>query len=224
MSGMPVFYAYRLVHIHIPKTAGTAIETYFHDIGHLKWGYLSWTGSGYGHGRWYEYQHLSMYELRTLSNAAFDGYRSFAVVRDPYSRVISEFLWRCWIRSQYPNASIEFFDSFKTFLESIPKDIDSQWLNHMQGADRKWANFLIHVRPQYHYVDDGEGKSLVDDILNFESLDQDMARLLNPYGLNADRFRAPEIRDLKHYYTSALLDVVNEIYAKDFDRFRYEVK
>ncbi|MFC1852293.1 sulfotransferase family 2 domain-containing protein [candidate division CSSED10-310 bacterium] len=216
---MPVFYKHKLIHIHIPKTAGTAIETYFHDIGDMKWGPISWVGEATMHGRWYELQHLSLTELRALSNAAFDDYISFAVVRNPYTRLISDYLWRRWF--QYPDSATQFFDSFETFLKAIPKNINTNWLDHMRGADKKWANFLIHIRPQYQYVSDSEGHCLVDEILKFERLHVDLARLLKRYGLSTNWIKSPQIRDLKEYYNRAQLDLVNEIYAKDFTDYSY---
>jgi hypothetical protein len=221
---MPVFHKHKLIHIHIPKTAGTAIETYFHDIGDMEWGPVSWFGDANQHGRWYEFQHLSLHELRTLAKAAFEGYMSFAVVRDPYTRMISDYLWRCRIQHQYPDSAIQFFDSFETFLQAIPKDINTNWLDHMLGADKKRANFLIHIRPQYQYVADSEGNCLVHGILKFERLHLDMARLLKRYGLSAKTIKSPQIRDIKEYYNRAQLDLVNEIYVKDFQYYSYAMK
>jgi hypothetical protein len=221
---MPVFHKHKLIHIHIPKTAGTAIEAYFHEIGDMKWGPESWVGQANKHGRWYEFQHLSLQELRTLANAAFDGYMSFAVVRDPYTRMISDYLWRRWIQHQYPDSATQFFDSFETFLKAIPKDINTNWLDHILGADKKWANFLIHIRPQYQYVSDSEGNCLVDEILKFEHLHLDMARLLKRYGLSTNSIKSPQIRGLKEYYNRAQLDLINESYAKDFEYYSYAMQ
>lgn len=218
---MPVYRKHKLIHIHIPKTAGTAIERYFHEIGDMEWNTISWFGQVKTQGRWYELQHLSLLELRTLANTAFDGYRSFAVVRDPYTRLISDYLWRRWIQQQYPNSATQFFDSFETFIEAIPTDLNTNWVNHIHDADKKQANFLIHIRPQYQYIADSEGNFLIDDILNFEHLHRDLARLLERYGLSTDRMTSPPIRGLEEYYTPATLDRVNEIYAKDFQYYSY---
>jgi hypothetical protein len=220
---MPVYHKHKLIHIHIPKTAGTAIETYFNEIGDMKWSPESWVGQANKHGRWYEFQHLSLQELRILANDAFDGYMSFAVVRNPYTRMISDYLWRRWIQHQYPNSATRFFDSFETFLNAIPKNINTNLWSHVLGADKKKANFVIHIRPQYQYVSDSDGNCLVDEILKFERLHLDMAQLLKRYGLSTNRIKSPQIKDLKEYYNRARLDLVNEIYAKDFAYYSYEM-
>jgi hypothetical protein len=220
---MPVYHKHKLAHIHIPKTAGTVIETYFHEIGDMKWGPESWVGQANIHGRWYEFQHLSLQELRSLAHGAFDEYMSFAVVRNPYTRMISDYLWRRRIQHQSPNSATQFFDSFGTFLNAIPKNINTNFWRHVLGADKKKANFLIHIRPQYQYISDSDGNCSVDEILKFERLHLDMARLLKRYGLSTNRFKSPQIIDLKEYYNRTQLDLVNEIYAKDFAYYAYEM-
>ena len=57
---MPIYPKHRLVHIHIPKTGGTAIQKYFHDSGDRQWTPEGGLGQAYRDGRWYEHGHLSM--------------------------------------------------------------------------------------------------------------------------------------------------------------------
>ena len=220
---MPVYHKHKLIHIHIPKTAGTAIEEYFYGIGDMKWSPESWVGQEKKNGRWYEYQHLSVQELQSLTNSTFEGYTSFAVARNPYSRMVSDYVWRQSIQKRYPDSPTQFFDSFDTFLRAIPKDINTHWDDHIRGTDKKWANFLIHIRPQYQYILGPGGNRLVDEILKFEHLDTGMARLLNRYGLHTNPIRLPPTGDFKEHYTHARLELINEIYAQDFEHYCYEM-
>jgi len=218
---MPVFHKHKLIHIHIPKTAGTAIERFFHGIGDMKWGPESWLGQEKKNGRWYEYQHLSMLELRSLAGTAFSGHASFAVVRDPYTRLVSDYAWRQWIQQSYPKSPTQFFDSLDAFLNAIPEDINTRWSEHIHSADQKWANFLIHVRPQNQYVLDEDGNRLVDDILAYENLDEALNRFLARFGLHADNIRSPPKRRIDEYFSRAQIDRINEIYARDFEVFSF---
>ncbi len=213
---MPVYYKHKLVHIHIPKTAGTAIERFFHRIGDMVWGPKSWLGQERRDGRWYEYQHLSIQELRRLAGSDFPGFTSFAVVRDPYTRLISDFVWRARIKERYPDSPTQFFDSLDDFLSAIPADINTRWPDHIYGADQKWANFLIHIRPQYQFVFDDDGNRLVDAILRYENLREDLAAFLKPFGLRAENVRSPVMRNASEYFTSKQIERIEEIYAKDF--------
>jgi len=218
---MPVYHNHKLVHIHIPKTAGTAIESFFHRIGDMEWGLKSWLGQEKINGRWHEYQHLSMMELRSLAESEFPGFTSFAVVRDPYTRLISDFVWRQKIELRYPGSATQFFDSFDAFLQAIPKDINTHWSDHIYGADQARANFLIHIRPQYQFVLDHKGNCLVDDILSYENLCQDLHLVLQRFGLHAENIRSPQIREPGEYFSREQIKLVNEIYARDFEDFSY---
>jgi len=214
---MPVYHTHELVHIHIPKTAGTPIEEFFHRIGDMQWGPKSWVGQERRDGRWYEFQHLSYQELTSFTGSQYETFRSLAVVRNPYLRLLSDYFWH-----QAPPRQA--FESLDAFLRSIPRDMNTRWEEHIAGADQAAANLLIHVRPQYQYVDDIDGSRLVDEILRFETLDRDMARFMKRYDLDGAFIEPPPVRRTEHYFDRAQLNLVNEIYAVDFERFDYAME
>jgi hypothetical protein len=187
----------------------------------MVWGLPSWVGQERWNGRWFEFQHLSKAELRGFTGSEFDEYESFAVVRDPYSRLVSQFLWRQTVSTHYPNSSIRVFESVGALLEAIPRDIDAHWDEHIKSANQNDANFLIHVRPQHHYVFDDKAICLVDHILRFEQLQTDIAPLLEPRGLSAKTFRNNPIRCLEAYFSQQQLDLVADLYGPDFLHFSY---
>jgi hypothetical protein len=218
---VPVYHHNRLVHIHIPKTGGTAIERFFHTIGDMVWGPGSWFGQEQRAGRWYELQHLTWPELGSLSGLSLEEYASFAVVRDPYERMVSDYLWRRSPGADDPDSPLRSFDSFAAFIGAIPPDLDARWAEFIDGADQPDANFLIHVRPQHHYVFDDEASCLVDDLLRFETLDRDLGGLFDRHGLVTHNIRRPPPRDMGQFYDRGLLDHVNAVYAADFDHLGY---
>jgi len=220
---VPVYRKHRLIHIHIPKTGGTAIEELFHGIGDMAWGLESWVGQERRDGRWYEYQHLSLSELLVLTNSAFENYFSFAVVRNPYARLVSNFQWRQATRKAHPGAPIQSFLSFETFLKSIPRDINLHWARLIQGADQSWANFLIHVRPQHHYVETNTHPVGVDEVIRFESIETEMTEFLKRYGIESTKIIKPWSPYFGEFYTREMIDIANEIYRRDFEVFSYEM-
>ena len=213
---MPVYEQHRLVHIHIPKTAGTAIEGFFHDLGDMEWGPKSWVGHQRRDGRWFELQHLSYRELVSRTGFQYKSFRSLAVVRNPYQRLLSDHFWRNAVLPQ------QRFDSISAFVHHIPRDMDRHWEDLIRGADQSRANFLIHVRPQTQYVHDARGRLLVDEVLRFENLGEDLARLLEPHGLTSNFVRPYRERCLSEHLGSEEIELINEIYALDFERFGYE--
>ncbi len=218
---MPVYKQHELVHIHIPRTGGTAIGAFFNSVGDMPWNRGSWVGQEMLNGRWYEYQHLAIEEFLTLSRNEFSGYRSFAVTRNPYHRLISDFHWRQMIHNNFPQAAVLVFDSFASLVAAIPDDINTNWDDLVQGADQAQANFLIHVRPQVHYIGTMKGAQQVQVLLAFEQLDRDFAALLSPYGISTSRIKPPAARPLEQHYDQAMLDRVARIYSDDFKLGHY---
>jgi hypothetical protein len=219
---MPVYLQSRLVHIHVPKTGGTAVERFFHSIGDMRWGRESWVGEERIAGRWYELQHLSMSELSHLSRRQFTGFPSFAVLRNPYSRVVSEFLWRRALSQARPESTLGFQD-FREFLYAIPNSIDHDWSFLSRHGSQTYVNFLIHVRPQYQFVCDREGRQVVDQLLSFERLRAEFSDLIRGLGLEPRIVRSPPERNALAFFDRAMLNRVNEIYFKDFILGAYEM-
>jgi len=218
---LPVYKKHRLIHIHIPKTGGTAIEGQLDALGDRGPG--CWIGVEHKEERWYELQHLSMTELQVLSNSQYADFESFAVVRSPYHRLLSDHFWRRNIRKVYPRAAIPVFDSFDAFIQSIPRDINTAWNSYMRSANREDANFLIHVRPQYHYVSNYDELTGLDHILKFESLKDEIEKIFKPRNISTSQFRNGNQVDIAEHFTRTQLDIVNAIYERDFRAFSYEM-
>lgn len=220
---LPVYKKHRLIHIHIPKTGGTAIEAQFDALGDLTCGSEGWFGVEQRDGRWYEFQHLSMTELQTLSHSQYADFESFAVVRNPYHRLLSDYTWRRHIQKAYPSAAIPAFASFDAFIQSIPRDINTCWNAYVNNANREDANFLIHVRPQYHYIAKYDELNGLNHILTFERLKDEIETILTPRDIPTSQFRNGTEIDIAAHFTRTQLDIVNAIYERDFQAFSYEM-
>jgi len=221
-KSVPVYFHHELIHIHIPKTGGTAIGQAFERLGNTVSGRDAWVGRSQHDGRWFELQHLTWRELRHASGPAFDGWDSFAVVRDPCQRLLSDFLWRQRILQRNPATVLPCFDSLRDFVAAIPEGIDTHWDELIDGAPPGEANFLIHTRPQHHYLFDPTGARSVSHVLRFERLGRDFGRLLEAHGASAPEIRTPTPRELGAYYDRELLDRVHDLYAADFRLLGYE--
>lgn len=219
---VPVYRRHRLVHLHVPKTAGTAIERLFHQRGDMVWGPASWVGEERRDGRWYEYQHLTGPELDRLSGGEFVGFARFAVVRDPYQRLVSDHLWRRAIKQADPDAFLHAFATFGEFVAAIPVDVDESWDALVAGASRADANLLIHLRPQHHYMQGTDGapdRSV--ELVRYEGLPDELDAVLSRRGVDNDVVRRPPRHRLGDFFTPDLLRLVNERYRRDFARLGY---
>lgn len=203
---MPIYPDLNLVYVHIPKTAGGAIEellepwkapgpkTLFgrlrsrlpfrQDIRHA---YIP------GHATAAELQHW-------MGAEAWARARSFAVVRDPYARIISEY----------------------EYVRQTPTHHRHERAKKMDFADYIAGRKL----DQASFLTDARGKLLVNRILHFENLHGDLNALLAECGLNValpergsrnSSRKAPQ----STYLTPRAIRLINDGAAADFDLLGY---
>lgn len=218
---MPVHPRHRVVHVHIPKTAGTSIGRLFRDAGDFEWNNAHWYGQVVRDGHHVELQHLTWREICDRSNHEFDDFARFATVRDPYQRLISEFHWRCAVGGD--DSPLRQFATFDDLVAAIPLDLEHEWHQYASMADRWHANLLIHLRPQWHFVADvADERDRSIDIVRFEHLRAELNPLLERWLVGARPAERPHRpKPLGDYFTDESLAVVNCVYARDFDWFGY---
>jgi hypothetical protein len=221
---VPVYRDHRVAHIHIPKTAGTSIERQFADLGDMHWNRSSWYGRIRRPDRWYEDHHLTLRELWSLSLGDIRGLDAFAVVRNPYQRLISEYRWRHQLVFKQQVPELTAFETFAEMVAAVPRDLAHNWGRYIAVADRDHANILIHLRPQWQYVCDPGGRPDPSvEIVRFERLRDDLEPLYRRWGVATRPFGGPRPPvDLAEYYTDESLAVVNTVYDRDFEWFGYE--
>jgi len=157
----------KCVFVHVPKTAGQSIEQYFVDHLGLDWNLdreklLLQKNDDPALGP-EKLAHLSAVEYIScghMTEEQFSSYFSFAFVRNPWTRILSEYRYRNYFHHR----------SFKDFI-----------LNRMPapGMDDKYR----HVMPQYDLLYDRKGNLLVDFVGRFENLQRDFDRVCERLGL-----------------------------------------
>ena len=217
---VPIYQKHQLLHIHIPKTGGTAIGRHFDDHGDAVWNVSGGYGVKLEHGRWFEYQHASLKEIHWLTNYKFAHYKSFAVVRHPIDRLISEFKWRKSIKSNNKDSFVISFDRFDDFLAAIPTDIDSQWNELVtQAESHGQANFLIHARPQYQHITNDWSCSEIDLLLRFENLRRDFEAMIDWHHETPTKIATPKAADRSEFISAKSARLIEKLYETDFELF-----
>jgi hypothetical protein len=215
--------------IHVPKTAGQSIEQFFMErLGldrktgrnHLVMGQNTDRDCGTR-----KLCHLSATEYMTcghLTPQEFDGMFKFAFVRNPYERLVSEYLYRNYFSHH----------SFRDFV-----------LNKMPPPG--WGDQYRHVMPQYDLLHDADGRLLVDFVGRFENLAEDFAQVCATLGFEdaelphrnqsdkASRQRKRWIRNTlffngengkrhwANYYDAQTREFVAKLYRNDLATFDY---
>lgn len=204
---MPIAHKYKAIFIHVPKNAGESVERsmgmYAGDMHQTLWGIFA---------NRIVLQHLTAAELKDnyVSRDLWDSYIKFAIVRNPWSKAVSEYNWY----SRY-GPTVPFYE----------------WVRSLGG--RLKANSSIHIEEVGHNVEQYkflyfEEKLLVDEILYFENIQQDFSGLCKRMNWNvslghADTTKSSSSLDFREYYCEETVEIIGEIYKKDIETFGYDL-
>ncbi len=201
----------RFVFVHIPKTAGQSLRKALrpHVYSPVQWaahyvgmrtGFPDLFGvdAGGAHGTAAE-------RRAAMGDELFDSYYSFAVVRNPWDRMVS----------------------FYHFTRLRPET-----RNHEVATSRDFAGYVAFLhegarrhprRQQADFILDRDGRALVSRVARFETLAQDFAEICAHLGLSAE---LPHKNSSRHgaylrEYTGETREMVAEICARDIATFGY---
>jgi len=214
---MPICHDKKLLFIHVPKTGGSSIEKAL-DVQHLD--------ALYSHKRCADAmpdvvqlfqgeqqkkvhavtpQHLTAAQLKIILGKTFDEYHKFAVVRNPYDRMVSEY---CYIQS---NQDLRFNAykriNFKTFVYKV--------LNLPEMV--RHSLFDSHLNTQHSFLYDCFENPLVDKVFKFETL----IDVFNEYNLKHLHERKSNRTHWRDYLDDESKRLINDAYNKDFETFHY---
>ena len=189
--------------IHITKNAGTSIEDVSVDKG------VMWGVNHRQYGFWHEKFPRKSEEMR-------QRYDWFMVVRNPYTRLLSEYAWLVsdgYVKPKDRHNKDFFNKIIVEFLEKVEKDEEFQFQIGKYGGD--------HFTEQYKYLD----PCVNIHILKFENLANDFKALMEEYHyditldktMNARHEKYVSLQDL---YPETIV-LIQRVYRYDFLFFGY---
>jgi hypothetical protein len=134
------------------------------------------------------HKHASASKIReVMGSAHFDGFRSFAIVRNPFSRLQSSYHFlKNW--GHFSGAFSDEFDKCSCFSDFLKSEI---W-THFSGPDQIF-------RPQTHWLNDPKtGRCLVNFIGKMENLNSVERNLSNFLFSQSDRLKFGCLKALFH--------------------------
>lgn len=158
-----ISHEHKVIFVHIPKTGGQSVEQMFLDDLGLTWGaraplLLRPNGDRAAGPKRLAHLYADEYvRLGYISQEAFDSYFKFAVVRHPCDRLVSEYLYR------FQNKPFWRRPSVPRFLR--------------QTFETDYSDHARHIVPQVRYIMDGQGQVLVDRVIKFENMRDEVERL-----------------------------------------------
>jgi len=187
----------KVLFIHIPKTAGVSlIKTYDDSFA--------------------EARHSPALLYKLLLGRQYSQFLTFSIVRNPWAKVFSayNFLLRgglsgtdpemgCILQTECP--------SFELFIK--------EWL------PKNGVCCYMHFVPQHEFVCGWGEDVIVDNIIKLEQLNNDWPGIANKLCLpprNIPRENASSQNDFRKYYDNESIDIVNKLYEKDINLFKYD--
>jgi hypothetical protein len=232
---MPISYIHNTLFIHIPKTGGGSIEKALGMYGINNDGsntqcskilYGFWKGSSVSScnfpklkccnfwlnrrllGQKYlcnndsekALQHLTYAEIE--SKVDVKNYFKFSFVRNPFERLVSEYFWRKKNGDILSETFVEFVD--QVVLKNLMTD--------------------KHLLPQHLFLEDNNGKLIMDFVGHFENLYTDFSMLCEKLKINAsiEKIHSSKDYDYRDYYVDHTKKLVGEMYSQDLKLFNYK--
>ena len=218
---MPVNHNLKVIHIHIPKTGGTSVnQTLFNENElNMKKANKKIFFGNYEHIKNYSYEldHSTIHFLKKNCINYNESYFKFCYVRNPYSRLVSEYL-HCkkyhsrFIKdtSTFENFVLELKEKFNFVMENIE-------LNH---------HLVSHYIPQYYFIYDNDNNCCIDYVARFEKINSYWKQIIKRIKIKTELKKSKKYNsgsyDWKTFYNEELKDIVYNLYKIDFDTFTYD--
>jgi hypothetical protein len=222
---MEISHTHRFLFVHVPKTGGTTIaealaphaET-LHPNPALTLLHALPVPLPVPRLAWFE-QHDYAARIRwKLTPALWDRYLTFTCVRNPFDHAISHYEFARRLR--YPKVRRRMADM--SFEDCLAWRLSER---RPERLSRVWR--FARLPDQAFFACDREGRLLVNRVLKTETLREDLPRLLTDLGLPpppaiGHARRSKRRREGSAYLTPRAVELIRELYARDFDLFGYE--
>lgn len=169
--------------------------------------------------------HATARQVRELNRDIWDGYFKFAVVRNPWDRVLS---WYAGLSAEKKRVA---FDKwlFDDFFNRTAGPVSASYHFENDKFEKKIAKenladyWLDYLLPCAAWVTDESGRPIVDLIGRFETLAQDWNRICARIGIKTPLPHADQSHHQHYsaYYTDEMCELIANQFKSDIDMFGY---
>ena len=163
----------------------------------------------------YDYRRM-LFAKQYLFPEAFDDMFKFCVVRNPYERAVSSFLYE--IRKDR---------SERLLTRVFPKRMFRRYLEGLPDVWRrtKPRHRALHAAPVIPDIADEDAALLVDFVAHLESIETDLPRICEGIGIEPRELPRTHARrsnfDFSRFYDAPNRRLVERLYGEDIDRLGY---
>ena len=199
-----------LLFIHIPKTGGSSLEKYFNvkfNIPLNKKSLMSTEDI-----REFSDKHDINSSLQHLTYNTIIKYKDFFKIDETNIKIITI------VRNPYDKLMSDLFYLKKINISSTKEEVYEKIKIYLQ------ENYDNHITPQYKFITNDE-ENLIDNIvlLHTETLNEDMHKL-GYRDFNIKMNMNPNDVNYQEYLNNDSINLINEIYKKDFEILNYNKK
>lgn len=228
----------KVILVHIPKTGGTSIEVAINSH-YYRYGYgVIFTNEEneikkikyenikkvnemrkLDSEKKFALQHLKSSEYKVmLGDDIYNEYFKFAICRNPYDKIISEFFW-C---KKIPGKGYKYGQSFDDFLKFVQKCVLEK--NYYETV------YHDHFIPQHEFIYDEKNNLQIDRLFKFENFDEVKNFLKEELNITyvphlikrSSNIHLQKKKNNNIELTDKQKELIYEIYKKDFILLNYK--
>jgi len=217
-----VNFSHKFIYVHIPKTAGTSLKEYFRAFeqeGDIHIQRQADADRAVASSHILLGKHSRAVQIRqAIGDDRFNSYFKFSLVRNPFDRTVSTFLFlKHSFRNWSNSAVMDKFESLEPFVRSA--------LFRRAGPSGIFE-------PQARWLLDSNGELTTDYVGRLESLESDVESILKALGLPMTSAAVPQ-QNRSHGVRTQLMselslgtvvDAIRLRYARDFELFNYSLE
>jgi hypothetical protein len=193
------FNKHKCIFIHIPKCAGTSMLTVLSNGKKI---YRD-------HATWFDYYRYNPYK--------FEEYFKFAIVRNPYDRVVSLYAYMSNSKDK-KNRNSYYYKYFKKNNIDFEKFV-------LEFLSYERINSYVLFKPQHHFIFDYKYELKIDKIIKIEDINLEYDKLKEKLNLKSQyliKANSSNRDEYKFYYkNNELIEKVKDIYKYDFKLLNY---
>ena len=214
---MRISHSHKFVFLATPRTGSTTARKILDKYSDITSVHISEISDDFPF-----YNHISALELKNIFEDRswdWDSYKKFCFVRNPYDRVVSLYHHHLKMRKD------EKVKNVRSFIRKII---------YMIRRPPSFRDYVTNINPKNRvptslesFICDRDGNVLVNEVLMFEKLTEDLPKLLSNLDISITSEDIPHLnasvdrQQYRKYYDEELRNKVRDLYKYEFERFGY---